>query len=91
MEKVGFGLALRRALDDPNRRAELCEHTGWKDSDVSRIKSGQQGVKIEHLDGVMRIVGVVGVEPAYMDFLAYGCQVGASCRCAREGKGACGV
>lgn len=90
MERVGIGLAIRRALDDPKKRAEICAVTGWESSDVSRIKAGNQGIKLDNLDDVMKVLGYVCVEPAYMDFLSYGCRVGAACQCAREGRGSCG-
>lgn len=90
MEQIGIGVALRRALDDQRQRSEICEAVGWDGSDVSRIKANTQGIKLEYIDAVMRVLGYVAVEPAYMEFLAYGCRVGANCSCARSGGGACG-
>ena len=90
MENIGISQAIRCALDDPRLKAKILEAAGWDASAVTRIKSDQQGIKLDRIDDVMRVLGYVAVEPSYMDFLAYGCRVGANCHCARTGGGACG-
>lgn len=88
-ERIGIETAIRRALDDQRKCGEIMSATGWSASDVSRVKSGQQGIKIEYIDAILASLGYVAVEPAYMDFLAYGCKIGSNCKCAREGGGSC--
>ncbi len=87
MERIGIEQAIRKALDDPRKCADIRLATGWDDSAISRIKSGQQGIKLEYIDAIMKVLGYVMVEPAYLDFLAYGCQIGAACRCMRMDGG----
>ena len=82
--------SLREALSDPRRRAAVADALDWDDSQVSRFLSGQAGIVISKLDDAMGALGVVVVEPRYLDALATLSQVGASCACARQGLGACG-
>ena len=91
MKKVGLEQALRNALDDKRKCAEIQKLTGWESSDISRIKSGQQGIKLELLDAVIGALGYVPVEPRYLDYLAIGNEIGSNCQCARAGYGTCGM
>jgi hypothetical protein len=82
--------ALRSALSDPRDKARVMDLLGWDGSQVSRFLSGQMGITEDKLDAAIAAVGFVAVSPQYLDSLAYLCQVGAGCRCARSGKGECG-
>ncbi len=95
---VGFGMqkpsmerAFRQALTDPETRAAVRDRLGWDDSQVSRFLSGQMGLTIEKLDAAIECLAMVVTTRKYLDFLAYGAQVGTACYCARAGMGECGL
>ena len=74
MENIGISQAIRRALDDPRLKPKILEAAGWDASAVTRIKSDQQGIKLDRIDDVMRV---------WLPSRA-------NCHCARTGGGACG-
>ncbi|MCP1679429.1 DNA-binding protein [Kerstersia gyiorum] len=82
--------AFRSALTDPSTRADIREALGWDDSQVSRFLSGQTGLTIEKIDAAIGALDMIVTTRRYLDFLAYGAQVGTACYCARAGMGACG-
>lgn len=82
--------ALRMALSDPQAKHQVMEALDWDASQVSRFLSGGMGIVEEKIDAAIAAVGFVCVSPEYLDFLAYGSQIGAACRCARSGMGECG-
>lgn len=95
---VGFGMqkpsmerAFRQALTDPETRAAVRNRLGWDDSQVSRFLSGQMGLTIDKLDAAIECLAMVVTTRKYLDFLAYGAQVGTACYCARAGMGECGL
>ena len=65
----------------------LCRAAGLIEPVVIR---GVAGWRPSKLDAAMTALGVVVVEPRYLDALATLSQVGASCACARQGLGVCG-
>ncbi|WP_179216539.1 DNA-binding protein [Achromobacter xylosoxidans] len=91
MQKPSMERAFRQALTDPETRAAVRDRLGWDDSQVSRFLSGQMGLTIEKLDAAIECLAMVVTTRKYLDFLAYGAQVGTACYCARAGMGECGV
>ncbi|GAA0493586.1 DNA-binding protein [Pigmentiphaga daeguensis] len=81
----------REALSDPSTRADVRGALGWDDSQVSRFLSGQTGLTIDKIDAAIGALDLVVTSRRYMDFLAYGSQIGAACHCARAGMGECGA
>jgi|GEM_PF-403585 len=90
-QKPNMERALRQALSDPRTRAAARDRLEWDDSQVSRFLSGQMGLTIEKIDAAIEVLGMVVTTANYMDFLAYGARIGASCYCARAGAGECGM
>lgn len=82
--------ALRTALKDDRRTAAIKEVTGWDESQVSRIKSDQQGIVLSKLDAVVEAAGFVLVTRRYLDAISTLSEVGVHCECARSGVGECG-
>jgi hypothetical protein len=80
----------RRLLSDPQLRAPVKEALDWDDSQVSRFMSGQQGIPIDKIDAAIEAMGMVVTSRQYLDFLAFGSQIGTACHCARVGMGECG-
>ncbi len=90
VKKPSMGQAFRRAMAEPQTRAILQDALGWDDSQVSRFVSGQSGLTIDKIDAAIEALSLVVTSRRYMDYLAYGSQIGAACHCARAGMGACG-
>ncbi|WP_432785041.1 hypothetical protein AAEX37_01980 [Oligella sp. MSHR50489EDL] len=89
--KPVFETALRAALTDPNKKAEILEATKWHESMPSKVLSGDSGITLDKLDKVLQALGLVIVSTEYMNYLAFGNEIGTHCSCARAGYGACGV
>ncbi|MBV2180914.1 MAG: DNA-binding protein [Castellaniella sp.] len=89
-KKPSMEHAFRAALTDNELSSEICKRVGWDSTQVSRFLSGQMGLTIGKLDSAIEALGMVVASREYMDFLAYGAKVGASCECARSGAGECG-
>lgn len=89
--KPAFESALRSALADPAKRSAILEQTGWHDSMVSKVLSGDAGITLDKLDKSLNALGLVVVSRRYMDYLAFGNEIGTNCACARAGFDACGV
>ncbi|WP_155419302.1 DNA-binding protein [Chromobacterium subtsugae] len=81
---------LRAALTDPRQSNRVADALAWDGSQISRFLSGQQGITIDKLDAAISALGMVCVQPKYLDAMATLCQVGANCACARKGMGECG-
>ncbi|GGX30415.1 DNA-binding protein [Pigmentiphaga litoralis] len=90
VRKPSMERAFREALVDPATRAKVRDALAWDDSQVSRFMSGQMGLTIDKIDAAMAVLSLVVSSKQYMDFLAYGSQIGAACHCARAGMGECG-
>lgn len=80
---------LRFALSSKNRK-EIGKNIGWDDSQISRFLSGQQGVTIDKIDTLVSLVNYVLVTKRYLDAIGTLSEVGAHCKCARDGFGECG-
>lgn len=89
-QRPSMDRAFRQALTDPRIKAAVKDRLGWDESQVSRFLSGQMGLTIDRMDIAIDVLGMVITTPAYMDFLAFGAQIGAHCQCARQGLGECG-
>lgn len=89
-QKPSMERAFRAALSDPATRAKVRDALGWDDSQVSRFLSGQMGLTIDKIDAAVGALDMIVTTRRYLDFLAYGAQVGTACYCARAGMGACG-
>lgn len=89
-QKPSMDRAFRAALTDPSTRAEVRDRMGWDDSQVSKFLSGQMGITINKIDAAIEALSMVVTTRRYLDFLAYGAQVGTACHCARSGLGECG-
>lgn len=89
--KPAFEAALRGALADPDKRGRIIESTGWHDSMVSKVLAGDSGITLDKLDKALGALDLVVVSRKYMDYLAYGNEIGTNCACARSGYDACGV
>jgi len=83
--------AFREALSDKATKAAVREALDWDESQVSRFLSGGLGLPLEKIDAAIGALDLVVTSRRYMDFLAYGSQIGAACHCARAGLGECGV
>lgn len=81
----------RNVLTDPRTRSTVRDALGWDESQVSRYLSGSQGITIDKIDAAIEALGMVVTTRRYLDFLAYGAQVGTACHCARIGAGECGT
>lgn len=83
---------IRRALGNLDRdaRAKVVEATGWDDSMISKIRSGQAGITLDKLDKLLTALDLSIQEGWYMRYLAQGNQVGAMCCRARMSLGPCG-
>lgn len=57
---------------------------------MSRFLNGDQGVTIDKIDTLVRLVGYMLVTCKYLDAIAVLGEVGMSCECARQGLGECG-
>lgn len=79
---------LRRSLSQPGSAAQ--EACGWDAPAVSRFLSGQQGVTIAKIDGLIQSVGYVLISRKYFDAIGTLGEVGMHCHCARAGGGECG-
>ena len=79
---------LRQSLSQPG--SAVAEAAGWDSSNVSRFLSGQQGVPIGKIDAIVAAAGYVLIGRKYLEALATFGEVGAHCRCARNGGGECG-
>lgn len=90
MKAAGMSHALRLALTG-ERKKELMELMGWETGDVSRIMANSQGIPMDKLEKLVDFIGYVHVSKTYLNAISTLCQVGASCHCAREGFGECGV
>ncbi|WP_076521961.1 DNA-binding protein [Achromobacter sp. MFA1 R4] len=90
MQKPSMERAFRQALTDPSVRAAVRDRLGWDDSQVSRFLSGQMGLTIDKIDAAIECLSMVITTRKYLDFLAYGAQVGTACYCVRAGMGECG-
>lgn len=88
--KPAFETALRLALTDPAKKAEIIRATGWHESMPSKVLSGDAGVTLDKLDKALNALGLVVVTASYMDYLAFGNEIGTHCSCARAGYGVCG-
>ncbi|MNK69783.1 hypothetical protein D3C87_891790 [compost metagenome] len=76
---------------DKAKRMEVMQAAGWKDeSSISQVLNGGSGIKLEHLDAVLKVFGLSIVEQWYMDYLAHGNSIGANCCRARLSQGTCG-
>lgn len=85
---------LRSLLRNSNKakRMEVIEAAGWKDdSSINQILNGTAGIKLEHLDAILKVYGLSIVEQWYMDYLARGNSIGANCCRARLSQGTCGA
>ncbi|MBR8654218.1 hypothetical protein KDH83_13030 [Achromobacter sp. Marseille-Q0513] len=85
---------LRKALTTMSKakRAEVMQAAGWKDeSSITQVLNGNAGIKLEQLDAVLGAFGMAIVEQWYMDYLARGNAIGASCCRARLSQGTCGA
>ncbi|MEK7947669.1 DNA-binding protein [Pigmentiphaga sp. YJ18] len=91
VRKPSMERMFREALSDPATRADVRAALGWDDSQVSRFLSGQTGLTIDKIDAAITALDMVVTSRRYMDFLAYGSQIGAACHCARAGMGECGA
>lgn len=91
MQKPSMERAFRQALTDPSVRAAVRDRLGWDDSQVSRFLSGQMGLTIDKIDAAVECLSMVVTTRKYLDFLAYGAQVGTACYCVRAGMGECGT
>ncbi|OFV50058.1 hypothetical protein [Oligella sp. HMSC09E12] len=89
--KPALETALRAALSDPSKKAQILEETGWHDSMPSKVLSGDSGITLDKLDRVLSSLGLVIVSTEYMNYLAYGNEIGTHCACARAGFGVCGT
>lgn len=83
--------AIREALTNPQSSQQVKDAVGWDAPSVTRFLSGQSGVTIDKLDALMLSVGYVAVSSRYLDALGTMSEVGTHCKCARQGKGECGV
>jgi hypothetical protein len=81
---------LRESMADPKKKNAILEETGWDPSMPSKILSNTAGITLEHLDTVLRTLGLIVTTVAYMDYLATGNEIGSNCHCARMSMGACG-
>jgi len=84
VRKPSMERAFREALVDPSVKAKV------RDALVSRFLSGQMGLTIDKIDAAIKVLSLVVSSERYMDYLAYGSQIGAACHCARAGMGECG-
>lgn len=89
-QKPSMERSFRRMLSDPHQRSRIKDALEWDDSQVSRFMSGQQGIPIDKIDAAIDAMGMVVTSRQYLDFLAYGSQIGTACHCARVGMGECG-
>lgn len=89
-QKPSMERQFRAALSDPSKRADVRDALGWDDSQVSRFLSTGLGLTIDKIDAAIEALGMVVTSRRYLDFLAYGAQVGTACYCARAGQGECG-
>lgn len=89
--KPAFEAALRGALADPAKRIAILESTGWHESMVSKVLAGDAGITLDKLDKSLTALGLVVVSRKYIDYLAFGNEIGTNCACARAGFDACGV
>jgi hypothetical protein len=72
------------------QRMDILAATGWKDdSSISQVINGGSGIKLEHLDAILRILGLSIQEDWYMDYLGRGNAIGANCCRARASMGIC--
>lgn len=77
---------------DKAKRMEVMQAAGWKDeSSISQVLNGSAGIKLDHLDAVLKVFGLSIVEQWYMDYLARGNSIGANCCRARLSQGTCGA
>ncbi|GGX11301.1 DNA-binding protein [Pigmentiphaga litoralis] len=90
VRKPSMERAFREALVDPSVKAKVRDALGWDESQVSRFLSGQMGLTIDKIDAAIKVLSLVVSSERYMDYLAYGSQIGAACHCARAGMGECG-
>ncbi len=90
-QKPSMEGAFRRALTDSHTRKTVRDALGWDDSQVSRFLSCQTGLTIDKIDAAIAALDMLVTSRRYMDFLAYGAQVGTACHCARAGMGECGA
>ena len=79
---------LRAQLSQPGNA--VADAAGWDASNTSRFLSGQQGVPIGKIDAVVQAAGFVLVSRKYLEAIGTLGEVGANCKCAREGGGECG-
>src|SRR5688500_6519990 len=86
-QKPSMEQAFRRALTDSTSRKAVRDQLGWDDSQVSRFLSAQTGLTLEKIDAAIAALDMTVTSRRYMDFLAYGSQIGAACYCARAGMG----
>nr|WP_301291172.1 helix-turn-helix transcriptional regulator [Robbsia andropogonis] len=82
--------AFRQAASNADLQSRVLEVTGWDRSMISKVISGGAGITLDKLDSVLEVLGLVITTPGYMDWLAQGNEIGANCKCARRGYGACG-
>ena len=71
--------ALRASLSQPESDAQHA--AGWDNSGVSRFLSGQQGVTISKIDGLVNACGYVLVSQRYFDAIGTLGEVGMHCQC----------
>lgn len=89
--RPAFETALRVALSEPAKKAEILDATGWDESMPSKILSGNSGITLDKLDRALKALGLVVTSVDYMEYLAYGNEIGTHCACARAGYGVCGT
>lgn len=90
MNRNGLESEVRAALSDPAKQADILEATGWDQSMLSKVRSGQAGITLDKLNPILVACGLVLSTPSYMDYLARGNVIGSNCVCARMGNGECG-
>lgn len=83
--------SFRQALTDPKTRDAVRDALAWDDSQVSRFLSGGMGLTIDKLDVAIAALNQRVVSKRYLDAIGELCITGASCYCAREGLGECGM
>jgi hypothetical protein len=84
---------LRRALLNMSKeqRQAVMRAAGWDDdSSVSKVLTGNAGIKLDQLDAILAIFGLTVAEVDYMNYLAKGNTIGANCCRTRASRGQCG-
>ncbi|WP_159990835.1 DNA-binding protein [Pelistega ratti] len=89
--KPAFEAALRGALSHPEQKGAILTATNWHESMISKVLAGDAGITLDKLDKTLAALGLVVVSRKYMEYLAYGNEIGTNCACARAGFNACGV